>query len=81
MRKEVRGTSRKTKIERLEETLQGLNYLLNYCTRSFLLQEGLTLPRFWALVNLARREPTTMGELQERLLITYEKPQPWFWMI
>jgi DNA-binding MarR family transcriptional regulator len=58
------------RIARLEEALRGINYLLNFLTRNFLRQEGLTLPRFWALLYLARRERTTMGELQERLLIS-----------
>lgn len=57
-------------IDKLEATLRGTNYLLNYLTRAFLQKKGLTLPRFWALLNLARRERTTMGELQERLLIS-----------
>lgn len=58
------------KIARLEEALRGTNYLLNFLTRNFLRQEGLTLPRFWALLYLARNKTTTMGELQERLLIS-----------
>lgn len=58
------------RIARLEEALRGISYLLNFLTRNFLRQERLTLPRFWALLCLARRERTTMGELQERLLIS-----------
>lgn len=57
-------------VDKFESALRGTSYLLNYFTRAFLQKSGLTLPRFWALLNLARQERTTMGELQERLLIS-----------
>lgn len=52
----------------LEETLRRINYLLNHMTRSAFCKEGITLPRFWALLYLSRQEWTSMGELQAHLL-------------
>jgi DNA-binding MarR family transcriptional regulator len=57
-------------VARLEAALRSLNYLLNFLTRNFLREQGLTLPRLWALLHLARCRTLTMGELQERLLVS-----------
>ncbi|MGB9885752.1 MAG: MarR family winged helix-turn-helix transcriptional regulator [Moorellales bacterium] len=57
-------------VARLEAALRGLNYLLNFLTKTFLKEEGLTLPRLWALLHLARCRNLTMSELQERLLVS-----------
>jgi len=57
-------------ISSLEEVLRQISYRMNYLTKNFLSREGLTLPRYWVLLNLRQRNGMCMGDLQEQILIS-----------
>ncbi|MHB1419961.1 MAG: MarR family winged helix-turn-helix transcriptional regulator [Bacillota bacterium] len=57
-------------INSLEEVLRKISYRMNYLTKNYLSREGLTLPRYWVLLNLRNRDGMCMGDLQEHILIS-----------
>lgn len=53
-----------------DRLLRRTNYMLNYLTRHSFAGSGLTLTRFWVLLDVANRERTTMSQLQKVILIS-----------
>lgn len=59
----------KTGTQELEYLLRQIGHLINHYTRSYLSERNLTMARFWVLSNLYTMQPSTMGDLQKRVLL------------
>ena len=56
-------------LEQFEESLDRMNRILNYLTRVFLAQRGLSMSRYRILRYLQSRSKVNMSELQSNLLV------------
>jgi len=53
----------------LDVRLRNINYKLNRLTRKYLEAKGLTLPRFWVLLNLKKHGRLSLGALKDHLFL------------
>lgn len=60
----------KKDIKYLEYLLREINHEMNLVTRCYLNNKGITMSRFWVLNKLKHDKPTTMKELQRKLLLS-----------
>lgn len=56
-------------LQEFDSALQMSNYLLNQVTRKYLEEKGLSLPRYWVLLNTDKYFGLTMGELQNKMYL------------
>jgi len=53
----------------LDVRLRNINYKLNQLTRKYLAEKGLTMSRFWVLLNLKKHGQLSLGALQRHLFL------------